>query len=670
MFTSRKMSKRKKFSALCLIAIVLCPLVVNSPIGGLFADLLKSGIRTSQKVHPVPHASSRITDPEENWLFSSNISRDFELYEGDYYLNFSAVGESYVICHVTDVSFVNFTIISPTGTSKLYWASWGRNYFPIDFAGVEFQNYTLSIPDEFVPYIEDISVQPLYLESFSMQFNFSTDGVIEQQDMYFVEFSGVGDISILFDINFPLNSLFLELDGIPLQTLHEWSADYGNEFNGVPMIDARTQAEIFEGKDFLQYDLVLDYGPDGNGRHELGWAAESFGETEWNGTNWLNRFGEICDAEFGVVIMCNDDWDGDLLGDSNEINILNTLPVFANSYGTFTRAPFHDDRDVIPDELPWDELIYEFNYNGDEPALLFVLAAWGNFYNISVDGLVDPSEIYSGTSVPIGIMIKPGSHVLKALYNSSEPMFEIHFYVGGMEIWDINRADWDTLFSNEPQIRDGDSDGMPDEDDLSPLNSLDVTPDKIQRFVFPTKNKNTQILFQVARPELDLYDLTHHGSRVTPLLWKEETYVEVLPVIRQFSNLKTEMYYWEISMSNMLGSSTLEAPYTWAAPITSPADFSETWGKDIETYSLAGENFNESNLLDYPAIDRDKDGIPDLSSKDRLKAYDQIGYWILGEYSHSFRADKLYPLYQEYMEEMSPRELKVILATPTENSFE
>ncbi len=211
-------------------------------------------------------------------------------------------------------------------------------------------------------------------------------------------------------------------------------------------------------------------------------------------------------------------------------------------------------------------------------------------------------------------------------------------------------------------LEDSDEDGMPDIDDLSPNCALELDRNKIQNFVIPTNiSNNTQLLFQIARPQKDYYNITHANGNLTPLLWNGNSYVEIVPVIRQFSEITTEVHTNDLHLTNGKGIEWYKkAPFIWPQKYHSRESMATQYGKGFETFNLHPFYPVHSNTGSGFDIDWNNDGVPDNSIWDTKPVWFSPINWF---YSEAWLADdslEIDKLFDDHISKISRREMQIL----------
>ncbi|MFW9939769.1 MAG: hypothetical protein ACFFFT_01920 [Candidatus Thorarchaeota archaeon] len=423
--------------------------------------------------------------------------------------SFNGYNESYIICKVQNTAYTNFTF-----NNTIYDASYGLNYYMVDFADVE-ESYDLIIEQADVnnDVFDWFCVQPLLIDEDEITVNMSTS-----ED---ITFNSGGGITLLFQPNFTYNELWIEFDGIVIK----------DDFTGsqYPDVSSIELISFMYSGDYIQYDI-----PTIPGEHTLKFKG--------NGT-------------IDYKIITDGDWDMDLIPDSEEIQKMEqsykynpTEPVV---WGYFERGDF---RQFVYDSNLNESVSFAFfipiTYTGQ--GYLSIILQSGSIYDIILDGNITLHEgdtiSTSYESISISIPCKKMSSGYHSIEFSVKLgcLLDVFFIIDGVpvlgrEMGGTRDSDMDGMSDDieltnnlDPMDADTDLDSVIDGFDASPANNLTLDKDNIHNFVI-TNNQSldTLITLVIERPENDYY------TNET-MIWTDSAgdklKVRIIPMLRALGN--------------------------------------------------------------------------------------------------------------------------------------
>ena len=462
--------------------------------------------------------------------------------------SFLAKGECYLIAEIENIDYLYTTL-----DENEYLLSYGLNVIPIDFSDSP-AVHLMTLQQISSNFIKSLSVEPLFL----------AEGVINTS-LYqnkIVNFKAGGPISILLQPNFSYNNLYVELDGHIHKKIYN-TADY-------PEIDSQFYSYFVEKGVYCQFDVSLDPV-----EHEL--------KLKGNGT-------------INYIIIVNSDWDNDDIADVDEVQkgqFFELDPTIPNVWGFFQKADnveywnYSDD----PIKEARDGFFnFYIPYNGARSLNIEVYN--GEFFDIIIDGNKNIlnnillTANYPNTSITTSTVqiYGAGWHFIQYKYYSG--LNRIYFAVDGKKIVlipssELADEDGDGVKDIEESSNnlgiskeDTDNDGLPDNFDLSPLNSLILDKESINQILIPTQiEKNSLITIQIKKPNKD------YSTNGVPRFWRDKLNVSIHPVLRMFGS--------EFQLTN---ESEVEA--------LTNTKLVELWGKEVKLYSLLKNDYDAEGIGD------------------------------------------------------------------------
>lgn len=424
----------------------------------------------------------------------------------EYY--FFAENECYILIEIEGTGFTTFILDGIEYTlsnglnkiSKLF--SGGLSGFPENTHKIEIE------PSQ-IAYFKSITVEPLLIDEGEIKTNLTSYNDIQ--------FMAGGLISILLQLNFSYNWLYLEVDNEKIKDLNfPMDTDFYE-------INSQLFSYYLDGGPYIRFDI--DVAP---GSHNLSLQG---------------------DGALKYKIVVNFDWDGDYLSDVEEFQyelLYNVNPTVPDIWGFFDKSPavsssYKYDEDVnlpghfnfyLPD-VAFDKWLYIDVYNGEFSE-----------FNVDGDYLRMEDEILSAEPPNVDSywygIIEPGWHYITYEYKANlASNITFRIYTEKVEVLNTPEfidSDGDGIkdvieLSNGLDIfnQDTDDDGIPDSYDASPLSSLTLNREKIHQFIIPvSSDKNTLINMQIKRPVHD------YSTGSTQRLWMNTLNVSIYPALRLF----------------------------------------------------------------------------------------------------------------------------------------
>ncbi|KKK45838.1 hypothetical protein LCGC14_0485440 [marine sediment metagenome] len=441
---------------------------------------------------------------------------------------FNAYNESYLICKVQNTAYANFTF-----NNIMYNFSYGINMVPIDL-GVDKESYSVNITQYDIDrdIFDWIAVQPVFIDEDEIEVNMDTP-----ED---IPFYAGGPVTILVQLNFSYNNLWIEIDDIIINDVYSIDEEY-------PSVDPYILSGLMFQGDYIQYDLNFD---------------------EAN----LHQMRIKGDGIFNYIIITDGDWDYDGISNVKEIQEQFTHPtldpLISNVNGFYTSGDYFLPNDEYINETFGYNFFIPYNYVGNKYLAMVLIKGtvseiMVDGYDVFVDKTFSISQEGKNIVIPLGTILE-GSHMVH--YKSDVGMLYTEFYLDGKSILtrgsDDLDSDGDTIpnskevdYGIKPGDPDTDDDGISDAVDSSPRNYLMLDKDNIYEFVVShNASRDTLIDIMIKRPDTDYY---------TEEMMYYETIGEVIsivPIMRLFGN-------------SSISKTTL----------------SSIWGKSIDTYSISGD---------------------------------------------------------------------------------
>ncbi|TFF90390.1 MAG: hypothetical protein EU548_03250, partial [Promethearchaeota archaeon] len=497
---------RKIWNKEIFISIILIFLVLSSHIVGFLYPFIKYPIKNDDKNEEYYLKAQNLPyNPSfGNFTYINNVNQT------DFFFN--ANNKCYILAEVDNIDYTSLKL-----DNIEYNLSYGLNIFTKDF-GTDFTFHNISINQKIIDnnYITWLSVEPMILKEDKFLVNLTEN--------YQTTFHASGPISILLMPDFSYNWLYLEVDNITINDIYNTST--------YPEIDSGFLSYMRNQGPYLRYDLNMIPG-----EHQL--------KIKGNGS-------------IDIKIIVNYDWDGDGLEDVEEIQketVYDQLdPTKPNIWGFFEKkSDFYCNYNKTGKGFGYFHFFIPESYLGSK--YLYITAERGEISNIIVDEddltlknikLINNQISINTKETPYGVL-RSGYHLIYYEYPMNKSV-EISFTIDNKRIivldkYEFKDSDADGFKDHMERNNgldiynsDSDSDGLPDNLDPSPLNSLLLPEYNIHQIVIPhNESKNTLINMIIERPKPDY---SSKSSRI----WNENNQTDggfeviIQPVLRLFGN--------------------------------------------------------------------------------------------------------------------------------------